>query len=281
MLSERKHLKLPMDMEQILPSIVQISTPTGLGSGFCIAERGIIVTNRHVVEALAFVELKLHDKTVVLGQVVSSHSQLDLSLIRAVNVTIPVLCCRDIKPEEIGSTVWVVGSPWGLTETVTKGIVSNVSRETEYRQGVPYIQTDAAINPGNSGGPMLRDNGTVLAMATWIQGNAQNIGFGLPVRFILNRMERIVRQWGTIEEAAYCTACGFSTFPPEAWCARCGAKVESNGVRLRQQGSLEPLPAGKVHCSACGWTAPEAAKYCDHCGAVMIPAALGTHRKRR
>lgn len=274
-------LQLPRDLDKVLLSIVQVHTEDAIGSAFCVEERGILATNKHVVGTQPFVELRMHDQTVSIGQVLTAHPQLDLAFIRILGRSLPPLHCTDITTADIGQEIWVVGSPWGISETVTRGVVSNPERITEYRATVPYIQTDAAINPGNSGCPMMRANGQVGAMATWIRGDAQNIGFGLPVRFIINRMHKLLGYWENIDACCYCTTCGFMTFPPERWCTRCGSKVEANLLRLQRLGSLEPLRPGQVRCSACGHQIPENLRYCNHCGATLVPMPVSRPKHGR
>ena len=160
-------------------------TYTSLGSGFVWSSDGIIVTNNHVVEGASRVSVIFSDGTQVSAKLIGVDPDSDLAVLRvdAKNLTAaPVGTSSDLM---IGETVVAVGNPFGLSGTVTTGVVSALGRSVpskeEGRTFTDFIQTDASINPGNSGGPLLNIEGKVVGINTAILGNAQGIGFAIPV----------------------------------------------------------------------------------------------------
>src|SRR5216684_3318673 len=160
-------------------------TYTSLGSGFVWSSDGIIVTNNHVVEGASRVIVIFSDGTQVSAKLIGVDPDSDLAVLRidAKNLAAaPVGTSADLM---IGETVVAVGNPFGLSGTVTTGVVSALGRSVpskeQGRTFTDFIQTDASINPGNSGGPLLNIEGKVVGINTAILGNAQGIGFAIPV----------------------------------------------------------------------------------------------------
>src|SRR6204780_2895794 len=160
---------------------------SGQGSGFILSKDGRILTNFHVIENAQKVEVTLSDKHKYPAQVVLQDKAHDLALLQitAPNLTPAVLSeSRDLQ---VGQNVYAIGNPFGLTGTMTTGIISSI-RSVREPQGATIenaLQTDAAINPGNSGGPLLNSRGEVIGMNTLIApGGAEQssgIGFAIPV----------------------------------------------------------------------------------------------------
>lgn len=155
----------------------------GLGSGFMINPAGLIVTNNHVVENANRFFVRLADKTEVEATLVGVNEELDIAVLK-----IPAKYCdpinwADSSGVKAGNIVFAFGSPFGLQNTVTKGIVSAIGRAGWQEENMHYIQTDAAINSGNSGGPLVDLNGNVIGINTWIlspAGVSSGLGFALP-----------------------------------------------------------------------------------------------------
>ena len=156
----------------------------GMGSGVLISANGYIVTNHHVVDGATQVTVTLLDKRQFEGQVLGMDPQTDLAVVKIKGGDLPYLHWGDSSRLQVGDYVLAVGSPFGLTATVTQGIVSGLGRDgmgiTQYED---FIQTDAAINPGNSGGALVNAQGELIGINTAIfsrTGGYQGIGFAVP-----------------------------------------------------------------------------------------------------
>ena len=172
----------------------QTRRESSLGSGFIISKDGYIVTNNHVIKDADNIKVILHDKSEYEAEVVGSDSMTDLALIK--------IEAKDLKPLKFGSSsqtrvgAWVVaiGSPFGLEQTVTTGIVSAKGRIIGSGPYDDFIQTDASINPGNSGGPLLNLNGEVIGINTAIIRSGQGIGFAIPSDMATGIIDQLTRK---------------------------------------------------------------------------------------
>ena len=167
---------------------------TSLGSGVIIdGQKGFIVTNHHVVAKATEMKVITSDQKEYKGRLVGSDLRSDLAVIQIESQgQLPAAEIGNSDDLMIGETVIAIGNPYGLTHTVTTGVVSAINRsvradDTIYRH---FIQTDASINPGNSGGPLLNIEGDVIGINTAIYYKAQGIGFAIPV----NKMKRIAKE---------------------------------------------------------------------------------------
>jgi serine protease Do len=153
-----------------------------LGSGFLLDKDGLIVTNNHVVEDADQIKVRLSDEREFDAKVIGRDATTDLALIRIDGARdLAPLAIGDSDKLEVGSWVVAVGSPFGLEQTVTAGIVSAKGRFIGAGPYDNFIQTDASINPGNSGGPLLNMNGEVVGINTAIVAQGQGIGFAIPI----------------------------------------------------------------------------------------------------
>jgi len=155
---------------------------SSLGSGFIIDRQGYIVTNNHVIEGADEIKVRLANEKEFDAEIVGRDPNTDLALIRikgASNLT--PLNLGDSDKLTVGSWVVAMGSPFGLEQTVTAGIVSAKGRVIGSGPYDDFIQTDASINPGNSGGPLLNMSGEVVGINTAIVAQGQGIGFAIPV----------------------------------------------------------------------------------------------------
>lgn len=166
-----------------------------LGSGFIVSSDGYILTNNHVVGNADLVMVIVGDDDPVRAQVVGTDPPTDLAVIRVKDRNdLPVLPFGDSDAVQVGDWVIAIGQPFGLSHTVTSGIVSALGRNnidlTTYED---FIQTDAAINPGNSGGPLINLDGRVIGVNTAILGPQGNIGIGfaIPINMAKNIYEQI------------------------------------------------------------------------------------------
>ncbi len=156
-----------------------------VGSGIVIHEDGFIVTNAHVVSQATDVRVTFADKSTLPAEIVAVDPEHDLAILRVkADHPLPFQKLGASHDVMVGETVVAIGNPLGLQHTVTAGIVSALDRDLQFNNDVTYrglIQTDAPINPGNSGGPLLNVNGDLIGINSAIRGDAQNIGFAIPV----------------------------------------------------------------------------------------------------
>jgi serine protease Do len=175
---------------------------TGQGSGFLISDDGYIMTNNHVVGDADRVEVQLLDGREFDAEIIGSDPSTDVALIKIeTNEKLPFLSLGDSDKLEVGDWVLAFGNPFGLSHTLTAGIVSAKGRSgiglTDYEN---FIQTDAAINPGNSGGPLINLDGEVVGMNTAIfsqSGGYMGIGFAIPVNMAKNVRQQLV-EYGSV-----------------------------------------------------------------------------------
>lgn len=159
----------------------------GQGSGFIIDRSGVILTNAHVVSGADEVSVTLKDGRTFEAAVLGTDTVTDLAVVKiSENVRdLPIAALGNSDALDVGDWAIAVGSPGGLNNTVTLGIISTLDRSSA-QVGIPdkrvnFLQTDAAINPGNSGGPLLNDRGEVIGINTAIRANATGIGFAIPI----------------------------------------------------------------------------------------------------
>ena len=169
-----------------------------LGSGFIIDETGYIVTNNHVIQNADKISVKLKDKEEFSAEVVGTDSKTDLALLKIkADRKLPFLEIGDSDTLKIGEWVVAIGSPFGLEQTVTAGIVSAKGRVIGAGPYDDFIQTDASINPGNSGGPLLNMQGQVIGINTAIIASGQGIGFAIPANMARNIITQL-KQDGSV-----------------------------------------------------------------------------------
>ncbi len=154
----------------------------GVGSGFIIDSNGMILTNAHVVEGANTIYVTLTDKREYKAKLLGMDKRTDVAVVKIDARDLPKLALGDSSRVRVGEWVLAIGSPFGLENTVTAGIVSAKSRDTgDY---LPFIQTDVAVNPGNSGGPLLNTAGQVIGINSQIfsrSGGYMGISFAIPI----------------------------------------------------------------------------------------------------
>lgn len=176
------------------------------GSGFIISEDGYILTNNHVVDNADLIKVKLSDDREFEAELVGADPQSDVALLKVdSSSSLPTIPLGDSDDLEVAEWVIAIGNPFGLTQTVTVGVVSAKGRS---RVGINdyenFIQTDAAINPGNSGGPLLNSKGEVVGINTALYtrtGGYMGIGFAIPInmaKYVEDQLQsdgRVTRGW--------------------------------------------------------------------------------------
>ncbi|WP_370679630.1 DegQ family serine endoprotease [Comamonas sp. GB3 AK4-5] len=158
------------------------SQPSGVGSGFILTPDGYVMTNAHVVEGADEVIVTLTDKREFKAKIIGSDKRTDVAVVKIDAKGLPAVKIGDVSKLKVGEWVMAIGSPFGLDNSVTAGIVSAKQRDTgDY---LPFIQTDVAINPGNSGGPLLNLRGEVVGINSQIysrSGGFMGISFAIPI----------------------------------------------------------------------------------------------------
>ena len=157
-------------------------TQRGLGSGFVLYADGYVMTNAHVVEGAEEVFVTLNDKREFKAKVIGADKRSDVALVKIEATGLPTVRIGDVNRLKVGEWVIAIGSPFGLENSVTAGIVSAKSRDTG--ELLPLIQTDVAINPGNSGGPLINMRGEVVGINSQIysrSGGYMGISFAIPI----------------------------------------------------------------------------------------------------
>ncbi len=171
----------------------------GLGTGFVFDKAGLILTNNHVVESAQEIEVQLSDRRTFPAKVVGTDPHTDIGVLRIDARDLHPLALGDSDAIEVGDWVVAIGNPFGLSHTVSAGIISAKGRT---KDDVPldpagyynFLQTDASINPGNSGGPLLNLRGEVVGMNSAIRGGgAQGIGFAIPINMIKQLLPMLLR----------------------------------------------------------------------------------------
>ena len=156
--------------------------PRGVGSGFILTSDGYIMTNAHVVEGADEVLVTLTDDREFKARIIGADKRTDVAVVKIEATGLPAVKVGDVNRLKVGEWVMAIGSPFGLKNTVTAGIVSAKQRDTgDY---LPFIQTDVAINPGNSGGPLINMRGEVVGINSQIysrSGGFMGISFAIPM----------------------------------------------------------------------------------------------------
>lgn len=175
-----------------------------LGSGFIISSDGYILTNAHVVNEADEVIVKLSDKREFKAKIIGADKRTDVALVKIEATNLPKVTIGDPAKLKVGEWVAAIGSPFGLENTMTAGIVSAKGRALPQENYMPFIQTDVAINPGNSGGPLFNLSGEVVGINSQIysrSGGSMGLSFAIPIDVaidISNQLKatgKITRGW--------------------------------------------------------------------------------------
>jgi serine protease Do len=171
-----------------------------VGSGVIVDPSGYIMTNAHVVEGAQRIRVALPlpmgdsagqvpigKRRILEARLIGRHKETDLALLKIDDTDLPTLPLVSQQRPRVGQLVFAIGSPEGLQNSVTMGVVSALARQPDPSKALTYIQTDAPINPGNSGGPLVDMNGSVLGINTFILsqgGGSEGLGFAIPARVV-------------------------------------------------------------------------------------------------
>ncbi len=185
-------------VSEVGEAVVQVRTPSGLGSGFFIDEAGYLITNFHVIEGETQISVEVYHqqdgqlerKTYKQVRIVAMNKFQDLTLLKVEEPGAPRFARVLLGQTDslaVGEHVFAVGSPLGLERTVTEGIISTKTREM---QGDLYLQTTAQINPGNSGGPLFNLRGEVIGVTNMKINFGEGLGFAIPVEAVESFLRR-------------------------------------------------------------------------------------------
>ncbi len=232
-----------MNTQQIIelyrPAIIQIATQGSTGTGFYLKEFDLIISNDHVVGKNAEVTIagRLFEKRV--ATVFYTDRKHDLAFLQPpADVALPEVKLGLYEQTKDGEVVVAIGHPFGLNYTATQGVISKVDR---IRDGVKYIQIDAAINPGNSGGPLVNKEGEIIGVNSFIIRGGDNLGFALPVSYLREALELYSLYRG--QPSTRCHSCNnlvlASNIEATKYCPYCGTEV-----KLPQPAEREAKPVG-------------------------------------
>ncbi|MGB5081375.1 MAG: DegQ family serine endoprotease [Burkholderiales bacterium] len=172
----------------------------GVGSGFIVSADGYILTNAHVVDDAAEVAVKLTDNREFQAKVIGADRRTDVALVKIDARNLPTVRIGDASKARVGEWVAAIGSPFGLENTVTAGIISAKSRALPDETYVPFIQTDVAINPGNSGGPLFNMAGEVIGINSQIYsrtGGYMGLSFAVPIEVAM-KVKTDLQKYGKV-----------------------------------------------------------------------------------
>jgi len=209
---------VPEIFKKVSPSVVFISAisfdpfktkdrlTTSVGSGFLISKEGVILTNSHLVFGHQTIDVVLDSGFATRAELAGVDPFLDLAVLRiqVPEKNFPVAILGDSDKVQTGEDVLAIGNPFGLEQTLTKGIISGVNRTlsaSPMSPELPLIQTDTAVNPGNSGGPLVNGCGEVIGITTAMFGQDENINFAVPINMAkrvlpqLLAKGRVIRPW--------------------------------------------------------------------------------------
>lgn len=209
--------------------IVQIATPYSTGTGFFLKDRGLIVTNHHVVEGNREVVIEGARFKKQLATVRYADRKYDLAFLDGPTngPELPEVQLGVGKNPRERDPVTAIGHPFGLKFSVKSGIISSAR---EVMNNIPYLHIDAALNPGNSGGPLVDNDGDVIGVNTFIIQNGDNIGFSLPVHFLSDSLEDFLKT--SADNACRCSACSnvvSEKTVDKGFCSFCGNRVQLPG----------------------------------------------------
>ena len=228
-------------IEEYKEIVIQIATPYSTGTGFYLSGTHVIVTNEHVVRdnKQVVIDGEVFEKQIV--DVLYVDSKFDLAFIYAPpeleEIESELSQTAEIKE---GHPVITIGHPYGLKYTVTKGIISNMLYE---QSGIHYIQHDAALNPGNSGGPLIDFSGNIIGINTFIIRDGNNIGFSLPVKYLLDTVASFDK--GKKSKGVRCNSClniVFENTVEQGYCPHCGSKI----TMISDIDPYEPMGISKI-----------------------------------
>jgi len=209
-------------IDRIKDAVVKVVTGVTTGSGTYLHSHQVVITNYHVVKGERRVAIELSNGDKFVGNVLVANPQRDIALIRLdkpLDLPSVQIESRGVEQQD---RVFALGYPYDLPFTITEGTVSSPER---IDREMKYIQTDAALNPGNSGGPLVNEAGQIIGMNTQVYRDAQNIGFALPVEYLVEEFEMFKEDEVSDGYNVRCPACSVLLGDQAEYCDNCGAKI--------------------------------------------------------
>lgn len=230
-------------IEQYQKAIIQIATNSGTGTGFYIREFDLIITNEHVVSGNGEVTIAGKAFEKAFSRVWYTDRKHDLAFLEAPKGTeLPEIKLGRYEEMKDGDDVLAIGHPFGLNYTATQGVISKVDR---IRDGLKFIQIDAAINPGNSGGPLVNEKGEVIGVNSFIIRGGDNLGFALPVNYLREALQLYHPHKGQV--STRCFSCDYlvteANIDSGKYCPSCGTEVKLPEIPKRE---AEPAGVAKI-----------------------------------
>lgn len=213
-------------IENFQPAIIQIAANGSTGTGFYLSQYNLIVTNEHVVDGAPEATVAGKSFSKMLSSVWYTDKKHDLAFLQPpAGAAFPEIRLGKYEELKDGDEVIAIGHPYGLNYSATQGVISKVDR---VRQGLQFIQIDAAINPGNSGGPLVDDKGEVIGINTFIIKGGDNLGFALPVSYLKTALDLYFPYRGS--PSTRCPNCNYLVLPSnidsKKYCPSCGTEVK-------------------------------------------------------
>lgn len=178
-------------IDEVMLSVVSVNTKTGIGSGAVIKRGGYIVTNFHVIEGATSIAVFTSKGAKYPAQMVGYDSNADIAVLK-IDADLPELRLGDSSSIKVGSKVIALGSPAGLSFTVTEGIISALRK---FPNGLLYLQTDVPINPGNSGGPLVDQKGEIVGINNFKVKDFESLGFAISSNDVSKISSAIISQY--------------------------------------------------------------------------------------
>ena len=253
-------------LEELLPAVVDVEVPASGGSGVILDPSGIAATCRHIVGSTTKAKVCLRDGSHVPARPVLSLRGSDLTFLllpphprsgatrasdtESTYLALPLATEREIV---LGAEVYAIGSPAGLSQTVSRGIVSRIDCRTP---GHTLIQTDASMSPGSSGGPLITRSGHLAGICAGGYTAIPGINFAIALRPLQAVISGLRSKLASLADPTYCPTCGHLGGTPRGFCGACGT---AKGL----VGALE------IPCACCCARNPWSRSYCSRCGAEL------------
>lgn len=277
-------MKIANIVQKVRESIVRVVSDHGSGTGVIIDDRGIVLTNHHIINSDRAAILVSFDGKIHIGRMLYADSYRDIALLDLGPKRMLAAKLDYSKNVNIGEEIITIGHPKDLPYSITKGIVSYPSRLRKEEPGLPYIQFDAPTHPGSSGGALLNMHGHVIGIVCSGIRESESLNLAIPVSEIKNRIVDIKKRLNWFKASKYCSICGEANEPHERHCGRCGAKlINTNELeRIIKRKSIEAEDF--VICSNCKnpniLKDPEN-KYCGVCFSPLFSYLLKEKNERK